>query len=81
MKVGNLAPVSRTIDVAVTLTGPGTQHSIAQFSRTFAAGESFQRSFTTRIPGRLQAGTYTVTGTARVSQQVEASDSFDLEKQ
>ena len=81
LNVGNLASVSRTIDVAVTLTGPGTQRSIAQFSRTLAAGESFQRSFTTRIPGRLQAGIYTVTGTASVSHQVETSDTFDLEKQ
>ena len=81
LDVGNLASVSRTIDVAVTLTGPGTQRSIAQFSRTLAAAESFQRSFTTRISARLQAGTYTVTGTASVSQQVEASDTFDLEKQ
>jgi len=81
LNVGNLASVSRTIDVAVTFTRPGTQRSIAQFSRTLAAGESFQRSFTTTVPGRLQAGTYTVTGTASVSQQVEASDTFDLEKQ
>jgi hypothetical protein len=76
----NLGSISRAIDVSVTLTGPGTQRSIAQFSRTLAAGESFLRSFTTTIPGRAQPGTYTVTGTATVLQQVEATDSFELEK-
>jgi len=76
----NLASDSRTFDVSVTLTGPGTQRSIAQFSRTLGTGESFQRAFTTKIPGRAQSGTYTVTGTAIVLGQVEASDSFTLEK-
>ncbi|HSU85904.1 MAG TPA: hypothetical protein VLI42_04155 [Chthoniobacterales bacterium] len=41
-----------------------------QFSRILAAGDSFSRSL----------GTYTVTGTAIVSQQVEAADSFELDK-
>ncbi len=80
MDLANLAPNSRTIDISVTLTGPGTQRSIAQFSRTLNAGESFQRAFTTKIPGRAQPGTYTVTATASVSQQVEATDSFDPEE-
>jgi hypothetical protein len=81
LEVTNLAPISRTIDVAVTLTGPGTQRSITRFSRNLDAGESFSRSLTSRIPGRADAGTYTVIGTARVSRQVEATDSFSLEKQ
>jgi hypothetical protein len=80
MDLANLASSSRTIDIAVTLTGPGTQRAIAQFSRMLNAGESFQRAFTTRIPGRAQPGTYTVTATASVSNQVEATDSFTLEK-
>lgn len=80
LDLANLASDSRTIDVSVKLTGPGTQRSIAQFSRTLAAGKSFEHIFTTRIPGRAQSGTYTVTATASVSQQVEASDSFNLEK-
>ena len=80
LDLANLGSDSRTIDVSVTLTGPGTERSIAQFSRTLGAGESFQRSFTSRIAGRAQSGTYTVTATAVVSGQVEASDSFTLEK-
>jgi hypothetical protein len=80
LNLANLGSVSRTIDVSVTLTGPGTQRSIAQFSRTLGAGESFSPSFTTTIPGRAQPGTYTVTGTASVSQRVEATDSFELQK-
>jgi hypothetical protein len=66
----NLGSVSRTIDISVTLSGRETKRSIVQFSRTLAAGDSFSRSL----------GTYTVTGTAIVSQQVEATDSFELEK-
>ena len=80
LNLANLGSDSRTIDVSVTLTGPGTQRSIAQFSRTLGAGESFQRSFTSRIAGRAQSGIYTITATAVVSGQVEASDSFTLEK-
>ena len=80
LELANLASVPRTIDVVVTLAGPGTHRSIAQFSSTLDAGESRQRTFTTRIPGRAQAGTYTVTATASVSQHVEATDSFGLEK-
>ena len=71
---------TRTIDILVRLTGPGTQRTLAQFSETLDAGKSFRQAFTTRVPGRAQPGTYTVTGTASVSQQVEARDSFDLEK-
>ena len=71
---------TRTIDVLVTLTGPGTHRTLARFSETLDAGVSFRKNFTTRVPGRAQPGTYTVTGTASVSQQVEAKDSFDLEK-
>ena len=77
----NLSSVAQIADVVVTLSGPGTQHTIAEFSQTLSAGESFARSFTARIPGRARAGTYTVTGTASVSQEIEASDSFDLQKQ
>ena len=80
MDLTNLASNSRTIDIAVTLTGPGTQRSIAQFSSTLDGGESRERIFTTKIPGRAQPGTYTVTATASVSQHIEANDSFDLEK-
>jgi len=81
LELTNLSSATRTIDILITLTGPGTQRTIAQFSQTLAAGKSFVRSFTTRIAGRAQAGTYTVTGTASVSGQTEAADSFNLEKQ
>lgn len=80
LELANLASISRTIDITVTLTGPGTRRSIGQFSSTLDAGESRQRIFTTRIPGRAQPGTYTVTATASVSQHIEANDSFNLEK-
>ena len=80
MDLTNLASNSRTIDIAVTLTGPGTQRLIAQFSSTLDGGESRERIFTTKIPGRAQPGTYTVTATASFSQHIEANDSFDLEK-
>jgi hypothetical protein len=77
----NLGSATQIIDVLVTLSGPGTQRTVAQFSQTLSAGESFAQSFTSRIPGRARAGTYTVTGTASVSQEIEASDSFDMQKQ
>ena len=80
LKLTNLSSGTRTIDILVKLAGPGTQRTLAQFSETLDAGKSFRQAFTTRVPGRAQPGTYTVTGTASVSQQVEASDSFDLEK-
>ena len=80
MDLTNLASNSRTIDIAVTLTGPGTQRSIAQFSSTLDGGESRERIFTTKIPGRAQPGTYSVTATASVSQHIEANDGFELEK-
>jgi hypothetical protein len=80
LKLTNLSSGTRTIDILVRLTGPGTQRTLAQFSETLDAGESFSKAFTTRVPGRAQPGTYTVTGTASVSQHVEATDSFDLEK-
>jgi hypothetical protein len=64
----------------ITLTGLGTQGTLAQFSENLDAGKSFRQAFTTRIPARPQPGTYTVTGTASVSHEVKASDSFDLEK-
>jgi hypothetical protein len=76
----NVSSRTRTIDLLVTLTGPGTQRTLARLSETLDAGASFRRNFTTTIPGRAQPGTYTVTGKASVSQQEEASDSFDLEK-
>ena len=81
LELSNNSSVTRTIDILLTLTGPGTQRTIAQFSQTLGAGESFTRSFTSRIAGRAEAGTYTVTGTASFSGQVEASDSFNLQKQ
>jgi hypothetical protein len=56
------------------------QRTLAQFSETLDAGKSFRQAFTTSVPGRARPGTYTVTGTASVSQHVEARDSFDLEK-
>ena len=80
MDLTNLASNSRTIDIAVTLTGPGTQRSIAQFSSTLDGGESRERIFTTKIPGRAQPGSYSVTATASVSQHIEANDGFELEK-
>jgi FG-GAP repeat protein len=80
LNLANLSSGTRTIDILVRLTGPGTQRTLARFSETLDAGASFRQVFTTRVPGRAQPGTYTVTGTASVSQQVEASDSFDLEK-
>ena len=81
LELSNLSSLTRTFDILLTLTGPGTQRTIAQFSQTLGAGESFTRSFTSRIPGRAETGTYIVTGTATVAGQVEASDSFDLQKQ
>ena len=81
LESSNLSSVTRTINILLTLTGPRTERKIAQFSQTLGSGESFVRSFRSRIPGRAEAGTYTVTGTASVSGQVEASDSFDLRKQ
>ena len=81
LDMSNLNSVTQTVDVVVTLSGPGTQRTIAEFSQTLSAGKSFAQSFTSRIPGRARAGTYTVTGTASVSQEIEASDSFDLQKQ
>ena len=76
----NLSSGTRTIDILVGLTGPGTQRTLAQFSETLDSGKSFGQVFTTNVPGRAQPGTYTVTGTASVSQHVEAKDTFDLEK-
>jgi len=81
LQLTNLSSDTRTIDILITLAGPGIERTIAQFSQTLPAGQSFVRSFTTRISGRAQAGTYTVTGTASVSGQTEATDSFNLEKQ
>ena len=81
LQLTNESAVTRPIDVAVRLNGPGTATTIAGFSRTLGAGEVFVRSFTSRLSGRAQAGTYTVTGTASVSGELEASDSFTLQKQ
>jgi hypothetical protein len=76
----NVSSGRRTIDILVRLTGPGTQRALARFSETLDAGKSFRQVFTTRVPGRAQPGTYTVTGTASVSQHLEAKDSFNLQK-
>jgi len=76
----NLSSETRTIDILVQLTGPGAQRTLAQFSETLDSGKSFRQVFTRSVPGRAQPGTYTVTGTARVSQHVEARDRFDLQK-
>ncbi len=81
LELSNQSSVTRTIDIQVTLTGPGPQRTIAQFSRTLAAGESFTQTITSRVSGRAPAGTYTVTGTASVAGRVEATASFDLQKQ
>ncbi|HEU0209138.1 MAG TPA: hypothetical protein VFQ78_09170 [Candidatus Udaeobacter sp.] len=80
LNLTNLSSGTRTIAVVVRLTGPGTQRTIARFSQTLGAGESFRQVFTTAIPARAQPGTYTVTGTASVSQKVQARDNFDFEK-
>jgi hypothetical protein len=81
LNLSNLSSLTRTIDVVIRITGPGTQRTLAQFSQTLTAGESFRRSFARSIPGRAPAGGYRVRGTASVSQQIEASDSFHLDKQ
>jgi hypothetical protein len=81
LELTNLSSATRTIDVVVTLTGARPEREIARFSQTLSPGESFVQSFTTRIGRRVRAGTYTVTGTASVSGQIEATDSFTLEKQ
>ena len=52
LNLTNLSSATRTIDILVKLTGPGTQHTLAQFSETLDAGESFGQAFTTRVPGR-----------------------------
>jgi hypothetical protein len=77
----NVSSGTRTIDILLTLSGPGTQRTIAQFSQTLGAGESFSRSFTSRVTGRARAGTYIVTGTSTISGHLESSDSFDLQKE
>lgn len=77
----NLSSATRTIETLVRLTGPGAHRTIAQFSRTLAGGESVTRTFSSRISGRAQAGTYTVTATASVAGKLEATDSFNLQKQ
>ena len=51
LELTNLSSATRTIDILITLTGPGSQRTIAQFSQTLPAGESFIRSFTTRGSG------------------------------
>ena len=50
LDLANLAADSRTIDIAVTLTGPGTQRSIEQLSRTLSAGELVQHSSPPEFP-------------------------------
>ena len=72
---------TRTLDIWMALTGPGTNRIVRQFSRTLAPGGSFHRSFTQRIPGSARAGTYSFTGNAGTFPAAEVSDSFIFEKQ
>jgi len=72
---------TRTLDIWMALTGPGTNRIVRQFSRTLAPGGSFHRSFTQRIPGSAGAGTYSFTGNAGTFPAAEVSDSFTFEKQ
>ena len=76
----NLSSERRTIDLLLRLTGPGTQRTLARFSETLDPGESFRQTFVTRLPGRAKPGTYTVRGSASVSNEIEATDTFQLEK-
>ena len=77
----NGSDVTRTLDIWVVLTGPGTNRIVRQFSRTLAPGGSLHRSFTQRIPGSAGAGTYSVTGNAGTFPAAEVSNSFMFEKQ
>jgi len=77
----NGGDVTRTLDIWVVLTGPGTNRIVRQFSRTLAPGGSFHRSFAQRIPGSAGAGTYSVTGNAGTFPAAEVNDSFTFEKQ
>ena len=76
----NEGNTTRTIDVWVMLTGPGTNRIVERFSRTLAPGDSVHRTFRQRVPGSALAGTYSVTGNAGTFPTVEVSDSFTFEK-
>ena len=80
LDLGNEGNTTRTIDVWVTLTGPGTSRVVERFSRTLAPGDSVHRTFRQRVPGSTLAGTYSVTGNAGTFPTVELSDSFTFEK-
>ena len=80
LDVINESSETRTMDIWVLLTGPGTNRTLELFSRTLAPGERFRRTFTQRIPGGLQAGTYSVTGNAGTFPTAEVRDRFKIEK-
>jgi hypothetical protein len=80
LDLGNEGNTTRTIDVWVTLTGPGTSRVVERFSRTLAPGDSVHRTFRQRVPGSTLAGTYSITGNAGTFPTAEVSDSFTFEK-
>jgi hypothetical protein len=80
LDLSNESNITRTLDVWVTLTGPGISRIVERFSRTLAPGDSFHRTFRQRVPGSTLAGTYSVTGNTGTFPTVKLSDSFMFEK-
>src|SRR5712691_5919566 len=76
----NGSNVTRTIDVWVTIAGPGINRIVERFSRTLAPGERFHRTFRQRVSGDVEAGTYSVTGNAGTFRVSRVSDGFTFEK-
>ena len=76
----NEGNTTRTIDVWVTLTGPGINRIVERFSRTLDPGDSVHRTFDSVSAAAHWPGTYSVTGNAGTFPTVEVSDSFTFEK-
>lgn len=80
LDLANESDAAQTVDVWIVLTGPGSNRTLARFTRTLGPGASLHRTFTQSLPGGSPAGLYTVTGNAGTFPIPEVSDSFTLEK-
>ena len=81
LRLMNTSNRTVTLDVWVTLSGNGIERTLVQSSLTLAPHGAFQRQFTQAIPGSLNAGRYSLTGSAGTFPQASVSDRFRFEKQ